>query len=77
MVQDFQEPRHVRPFFMLRKGDVEVDEGDSVLFAAAGLAQGDGIADPFDADLVDGDVAHVGGALHIRHGDGGGLNGNG
>lgn len=79
LVEDFEEARHVRAFFVLGERDVEVDHGDGVLFAAAGLAEGDGVADGFDADLVDGDVAGVGGALDVGHtgleggGEGGGF----
>ena len=73
VVEDFEEAGHVRAFFVLGQRHVEADGGDGDLFAATGLPEGDGVVNALDADLVDGDVATVGGALDIGHGGVGNL----
>lgn len=67
VVEDLEEPAHVRALLVVGQGDVHVDGGDGGLLAAVGGAEADRINDVLDADAVDRDVALVLRGLHVDH----------
>ncbi len=64
-IQDLQEPAHVGALDGCRQGDRHGDLSNGVLLGVCLVPYRDGIAEPVDADLVDGDAASVGPALHV------------
>ena len=64
-IQDLDEARHVRSLELVRQADVHVERRDGVLHVARALGDADGMADRLDADLVDGELAPVLGALDV------------
>jgi hypothetical protein len=67
-VEDLHEARHVRALEIVRQADVHVEHGDGVLHAGRFVLHLDRVADGLDADLVDRDVAGVGGVLDVGDG---------
>ena len=74
-LQNLDEAAHVRAFELMGKIDGEGDGGDGVLGRMGPVTNHDGIAEAFDADFVDSQVAEVGRGLGILQGVrlGGGL----
>lgn len=63
-VQDLHEARHVRALEVMRQTDIHVERCDGVLDAFGFILDLDRVANGFDADLVDGYLAGIGGALY-------------
>ena len=68
LVEHFEEAAHVGAFLVMREANVHVDVGDGGLGAACFWAfECDGVADIFDANFVDGDLAIIFAALNVGH----------
>lgn len=68
LVQNLDEPAHVRALEVMGQVHVHVDLGVDVLGAVGAVQHDDGIFDALDADLGDGDVAFVRLVLDVDHG---------
>jgi len=68
VIEDFDEPAHMSSFELMGQVYEKVKKPDSVLQALSAILDRDGVAQSFDTDLVDGDVARVRKILNVRDG---------
>ena len=64
-LQDFDETAHVGPLELVRKVDGQGYGGDGVLGGVGPITNDDRVAEAFDADLVDPEVAKIRGGLSV------------
>ena len=69
-LQDFDKATHVSAFELVGEVDSKSDGGDGILSSVSTVADDDGIAESFDADLIDPEVAGIGGGLGVWEGIG-------
>lgn len=69
-LEDFEEPAHMGSFELVGKVDCESDCCDGILCSVGTVADDDGVAEAFDADLIDPEVPGIGGGLGIVKGVG-------
>lgn len=67
-VKNLDKARHMRAFEIVRQMHIHVESGNRVLHADALVLDHDRMADAFDADAIDGDLAQVSRALHVGDG---------
>lgn len=67
-LENFEEAAHVGAFELVGEIDGEGDGGDGVLGGVSAIADEDGVAQAFDADLINAQVAGIGGRLGIVEG---------
>lgn len=70
LLEDFKEPAHVGAFELVGEVDGESDGGDGILGGVGAVANDDGVAEVFDADFIDAEIAGIGGGLGIVEGVG-------
>jgi hypothetical protein len=64
-LQDFDKAAHVSAFELVGKVDSKSDGGDGILGGVSSVADDDGVAESFDADLIDPEVAGIGRGLGV------------
>ena len=69
-LEDFEEPAHMGSFELVGEVDCESDCCDGILGGVGTVADDDGVAEAFDADLIDPEVPRIGGRLGIVKGVG-------
>ena len=69
-LEDFEEPTHMGSFELVGEVDCESDCCDGILGGVGTVADDDGVAEAFDADLIDPEVSGIGGRLGIVKGVG-------
>ena len=69
-LEDFEEPAHMGSFELVGEVDCESDCCDGILGGVGPVADDDGVAEAFDADLIDPEVPRIGGRLGIVKGVG-------
>ena len=69
-LEDFEEPTHMGSFELVGEVDRESDCCDGILGGVGTVAHDDGVAEAFDADLIDPEVSGIGGRLGIVKGVG-------
>ena len=69
-LEDFEEPTHMGSFELVGEVDCESDCCDGILGGVGTVADDDGVAEAFDADLIDPEVPRIGGRLGIVKGVG-------
>ena len=69
-LEDFDKATHVSAFELVGKVDGEGDGGDGILGGVSTVADDDGVAESFDADLVDPEIPGIGGGLGVWEGIG-------
>ena len=69
-LQDFDKAAHVSAFELVGEVDGEGNGGDGILGGVSTVADDDGVAESFDADLIDPEVAGIGGGLGVWEGIG-------
>ena len=67
-LQNFDKATHVSAFELVGKVDSKSDGGDGILGGVSSVADDDGVAESFDADLIDPEVAGIGGGLGVWEG---------
>jgi hypothetical protein len=70
LLEDFEEPAHMGSFELVGEVDCESDCCDGILGGVGTVADDDGVAEAFDADLIDPEVSGIGGRLGIVKGVG-------
>ena len=65
-VQDLHEARHVGALEIMGQADIHVEDSNGVLDAFRLVLHLDWVTDGLDANLVDGNLAGVGGILYVR-----------
>jgi hypothetical protein len=68
LIQYLHEARHVRAFKIVWQVHVHIESGDGVLHAHALVFNDNGMADAFDANFIDCQVAGVRAALYVCDG---------
>lgn len=69
-LEDFEEPAHVGSFELVGEVDCKSDCCDGILGGVGTVADDDGVAETFDANLIDPEVPRIGGRLGIVKGVG-------
>jgi hypothetical protein len=69
-LENFDKATHVSPFELVGKVDGEGDGGDGILGSVSAVTDDDGVAESFDADLIDPEVAGIWGGLGVWEGIG-------
>ena len=69
-LENFDKATHVSAFELVGEVDGKSDGGDGILGGVSTVADDDGVAESFDADLIDPEVAGVGGGLGVWEGIG-------
>ena len=69
-LENFDKATHVSAFELVGEVDGEGDGGDGILGSVSTVADDDGVAESFDADLIDPEVAGIGGGLSVWEGIG-------
>jgi hypothetical protein len=69
-LENFEEPTHMGSFELVGEVDCESDCCDGILGGVGPVADDDGVAEAFDADLIDSEVPRIGGRLGIVKGVG-------
>ena len=69
-LQNFDKATHVSAFELVGEVDSKSNGGDGILGSVSTVADDDGVAESFDADLIDPEVAGVGGGLGVWEGIG-------
>ena len=64
-LQNFDKATHVSAFELVGKVDGESDGGDGVLGGVSTVADDDGVAESFDADLIDPEISGIGRGLGV------------
>jgi len=67
LVEDLDEPAHVRALELVGQVDVHADGRVDMLDAVCPVLHDDGVLDPLDADLADVDLPAVAAALDVDH----------
>ena len=69
-LENFDKAAHVSAFELVGQVDSKSDGGDGILGGVSAVANDDGVAESFDADLIDPEVAGIGGSLGVWEGIG-------
>ena len=69
-LENFDKATHVSPFELVGEVDGKSDGGDGILGGVSTVADDDGVTESFDADLIDPEVAGIGGGLGVWEGIG-------
>ena len=69
-LEDFDKATHVSAFELVGKVDGEGDGGDGILGGVSTVADDDGVAESFDADLIDPEISGIGRGLGVWEGIG-------
>jgi len=69
-LENFDKATHVGAFELVGEVDGKSDGGDGILGGVSTVADDDGVAESFDADLIDSEVAGIGGGLGVWKGIG-------
>lgn len=69
-LENFDKAAHVSAFELVGEVDSKSDGGDGILGGVSTVADDDGVAESFDADLIDPEVAGIGGGLGVWEGIG-------
>ena len=69
-LENFDKATHVSAFELVGQVDSKSDGGDGILGGVSAVADDDGVAESFDADLIDPEVAGIGGSLGVWEGIG-------
>ena len=69
-LQNFDKAAHVSAFELVGEVDGKSDGGNGILGGVSSVADNDGVAESFDADLIDPEVAGIGGGLGVWEGIG-------
>ncbi len=64
-LEDFDEATHVSAFELVGEVDGEGDGGDGILGSVSTVADDDGVAESFDADLIDPEISGIGRGLGV------------
>ncbi len=64
-IEDFDEPGHVGALEIVGQSDIHVEGGNGVTYAATLVQHLERMPDVLDADLVDRQLARIGGALNV------------
>jgi len=67
-LENFEEAAHVGAFELVGEIDGEGDGGDGVLGRVGAVADEDGVAETFDADLIDPEISGIGRGLGVLKG---------
>ena len=70
LLEDFEKAAHMGSFELVGEVDCESDCCDGILGGVGTVADDDGVAETFDADLIDPEVPRIGGRLGIVKGVG-------
>ena len=69
-LEDFDEATHVSAFELVGEVDSKSNGGDGILGSVSTVADDDGVAESFDADLIDPEISGIGGGLGVWEGIG-------
>ena len=69
-LENFDKATHVSAFELVGEVDGEGDGGDGILGSVSAVADDDGVAESFDAYLIDPEISGIGGGLSIVQGSG-------
>ena len=69
-LENFDKATHVSAFELVGEVDSKSDGGDGILGGVSTVADDDGVAESFDADLIDPEVAGIGRGLGVWQGIG-------
>ena len=69
-LENFDKATHVSPFELVREVDCKSDGGDGILGGVSAVADDDGVAESFDADLIDPEISGIGRGLGVWEGIG-------
>ena len=69
-LENFDKATHVSAFELVGEVDSKSDGGDGILGSVSTVADDNGVAESFDADFIDPEVAGVGGGLSVWKGIG-------
>ncbi len=69
-LEDFDKATHVSAFELVGKVDSKSDGGDGILGSVSTVADDDGVAESFDADLIDPEISGIGRGLGVWEGIG-------
>jgi hypothetical protein len=69
-LENFDKATHVSPFELVGEVDGEGDGGDGILGGVSTVADDDGVAESFDADLIDPEISGIGRGLSVWEGIG-------
>jgi hypothetical protein len=69
-LQDFDKATHVSAFELVGEVDGKGDGGDGILGSVSTVADDDGVAESFDADLIDPEISGIGRGLSVWEGIG-------
>ena len=69
-LENFDKATHVGAFELVGEVDGEGDGGDGILGGVSTIADDDRVAESFDADFIDPEVAGIGGGLGVWQGIG-------
>ena len=64
-LENFDKATHVSPFELVREVDCKSDGGDGILGGVSAVADDDGVAESFDADLIDPEISGIGRGLGV------------
>ena len=74
-LENLDKATHVSAFELVGEVDSEGDGGDGVLGGVSTVADDDGVAESFDADLIDPEISGIRGGLGVWEGIGMGRGG--
>ena len=69
-MENFDKATHVGAFELVGEVDGEGDGGDGILGSVSAVADDDGVAESFDADLIDPEISGIGRGLGVWEGIG-------
>ena len=69
-LKNFDKATHVSAFELVREVDCKSDGGNGILGSVSTVTDDDGVAKSFNADLIDPEVAGIGGSLGVWEGIG-------
>jgi len=69
-LENFDKAAHVSAFELVGEVDSEGDGGDGILGGVSTVADDDGVAESFDADLIDPEISGIGRGLGVWEGIG-------
>jgi hypothetical protein len=67
-LENFDKATHVSAFELVGEVDGKSDGGDGILGGVSTVADDDGIAESFDADLIDPEISGIGRGLGVWEG---------
>ena len=69
-LENFDKAAHVSTFELVGEVDGKSDGGDGILGGVSSVADDDGVAESFDADLIDPEISGIGRGLGVWEGTG-------